>query len=333
MEIRVTAPNRIDLAGGTTDIYPLYLFMGGGFTVNVAVTVSSNIVLRTRREKRYTIRSEDLGVSVEAADLSDLPLDGPLGLIGRAVRSLPPETGLEIVTRNDAPPGSGLGASSALVVALIAGLLELRGEAHDLRDVVNLAANLETASIGVPTGKQDHIAAAYGGVSLIEFGMRDFSRADPAKDDRLPSWLEQTLILSYTGEGRFSGMNNWEVTRGYIDRDETIRQRLLRLRDVAFRMGRSLAGGEWAEIPALVDEEWNVRRTLAPGVSTPRIEAIMEAARSAGAQAGKICGAGGGGCMITFADKENRAAVERAVTEAGGTVLPFTVARQGLRIW
>jgi D-glycero-alpha-D-manno-heptose-7-phosphate kinase len=330
MQLSVTAPNRIDLAGGTTDLYPLYLLMEGGYTVNVAISLSSHVTFRGLGLPTISVVSEDLGKSVHASSPDDLPTGGPLGLIGRAVRVVPPQTGLEIVTRNDAPAGSGLGASSALLVALLKGLLELRAEEENPTNLIDLAVNIETTAIGVPAGKQDHIAAVYGGISLINFGYRDFVRRTVCAEDAAVERLEEMMILSYTGEGRFSGMNNWEITKGFIDNISVIRDNLEQIRDVAHLVGQKVLAGEWAELAPLVAQEWRLRRNLAPGVSTPRIESIMAAASAAGALASKICGAGGGGCMITLAASARRHAVERALIDAGGEVIPFKVDRAGV---
>ncbi len=332
MELRIAAPNRIDLGGGTTDLYPLYLFMDGGCTVNAAISVRSMVTFRTRSTAGIRIVSEDLEKSVEAAAPEDLPLDGPLGLIARAVRMFPPKNGLEIITCNQAPAGSGLGASSALLVALIQGLQYLRSELEEPESVVKLAVNIEAASIGVPAGSQDHIASVYGGVSVLEFGHREFSRTSLPNDSGSTDKLEQSLVLSFTGENRFSGMNNWEITKGFIDDKNGIRQKLTKIRDIARSMAEGLLAGDWDAVGSLIDEEWQVRRTLADLVSTPRVEAIMLAAAEAGALANKICGAGGGGCMITFVEPEKRSEVEKAIVNAGGTLMPFTIDRQGVRI-
>lgn len=332
MEITVTAPNRVDLAGGTTDIYPLYLFMGGGCTVNVAVTVYSHLTLRELENSRIRIVSEDLAASVEAERSEDIPIDGPLGLLGRAVRALPPVGGIEIRTRNYAPAGSGLGASSALLATAIAALLRHRGEEHSPEKIVDLTANIETSAIAVPTGKQDHIAAVFGGVSAIEFGLNDYVRTALREDTATARQLEEMLILTYTGDGRFSGMNNWEITKGYIDGCQIIRQKLIEIRDVAREVARALAGGRLDDLPDLINREWSARRALAPGVTTPRIDAMMEAATAKGALAGKICGAGGGGCMITLAPPRKRSAVEAALVEAGGELMPFEVELRGLTV-
>ena len=332
MEIKVTTPNRIDLAGGTTDLYPLYLFMDGGCTVNAAITLHSAVTLRPRNRGDIEIISEDLSERTEASQPQDLPLDGPLGMIGRAVKVLLPSGGLEIVTANQAPAGSGLGASSALLVALVEGLLLLNDIQEDRHGVIDLAADIETAQIGVPTGKQDYIAAAFGGVSVIDFGYRGFVRRTPSIDSGFPEWLESTLVLSYTGEGRFSGMNNWEVTKAFIDNKDSVREKLIQIRDVARQMGEAILSRNYDGLPALVRREWEIRRTLAPGVSTPRTDSIMNAAGEAGALASKICGAGGGGCMITLIPSERRSAVENAIAEAGGRVIPVRIDREGLRV-
>ncbi len=332
MKISVLAPNRIDLAGGTTDLYPLYLFMEGGCTVNVGITLNSRVEITTTQDPGIKIVSEDLGRTVQAEDPSGLHLHGPLGLICRAVRALPPRSGVLITTRNLAPAGSGLGASSALLTALVRGLLELRREEAGLGTAIDLAAEIETAAIGVPTGKQDYIGAAYGDVSLIDFGYRGYRRQGLSTDPPAADRLESMLILSFTGEGRFSGMNNWHVTKRFIDDEDGVREKLTKIRDIAVEMKEVLSASAWDDLPDLVNREWAIRRTLAKGVSTARTDKIMSAAHSAGALAGKICGAGGGGCMVTLARPELRSDVCRAIEAEGGTPIDFRIDRQGLTV-
>jgi D-glycero-alpha-D-manno-heptose-7-phosphate kinase len=330
MEVRVRAPNRIDLAGGTTDLYPLFLLMDGGCTVNAAISVYSRVHLRSSDEPGIRIVSKDLGLRVDAADPAALPLDGPLGLICRAVRALPPPGSLEIETSNQAPAGSGLGASSALLIALLVGLLKLRREDLSPARIINLAGNLETAAIGVPTGQQDYIAAFYGGISFIDFGYDGFTRESAPQEEALRDRLEKMVVLAHTGEGRFSGINNWEVTKAFIADQGHVRGKLLRIRDVARRLTEVMKAGKLEELSEPVDEEWQLRRTLAPGVSTRKIESIMTATTRAGASANKICGAGGGGCMITLAPPAKRLAVEQAIVNAGGEPISFRISPTGV---
>lgn len=321
MRVDISAPNRIDLAGGTTDIYPLYLLMSGGVTVNIAINVKSRVTLVETEDRVYRISSEDLKQSLETDTLDSLPVTGPLGLIGLTLMHFPPPRGLIVTTCNTAPPGSGLGASSALTVALISGLLRVSKRELSPREVVQIAADIETALIGVPAGKQDHIAATYGGMSLIQFGFTGYERRG-YNESRLDQ-LEEMIVLTYTGAGRFSGMNNWEITKKFIDGDQAIRSKLLEIRQVASEMSVVVEEGDWENLARLVNSEWNIRRSLAPGVSTPTIDSMILAAHSAGALASKVCGAGGGGCMITLTSPEKRSAVEKALSDQGATVMNF----------
>lgn len=442
--ITVQAPNRIDLAGGTTDIYPLCLFMDGGFTVNVAVSVLSAVVIEaglphngtadtagragsaTQREGSVDslphspgirLVSEDLGLTVDAAGLADLPLTGPLGMVGRVVRYLAPKSPFTVRTRNAAPRGSGLGASSALLVALLRGLFEFRNDRRDTdpasegdshwgiatrarnsdvaipcdcpttgpsggatglqggtagsssskgpgnadghsvrgdrqsrRYLIDLAADLETACLGVPTGKQDYVAAAYGGFSAIEFGHGGFIRETLPLGSPVIEGIEKRVILAFTGANRFSGMNNWEVTKRYIDNVDGVRETLHGIRDVAREMRGALMAEQWDDVADLVRREWELRRKLAPGVTTEEIEQIMAAAISAGGSprytagskggtagsssgvAAKVCGAGGGGCMIVIAPPGRREDVKHAMESAGASIMPFRVDMEGVAV-
>ncbi|MFH0822523.1 MAG: GHMP kinase [Pseudomonadota bacterium] len=332
MQISVSTPNRIDLAGGTTDIYPLYLILEGGCTVNVAVNIRSRVMLSTPCDDMFSIVSEDMGESVTAPYVSDLRPDGPLGLVCRAVRAVPPPGPIEVRTRNEAPVGSGIGASSALLTALLAGLGRLSGRVENLRSLISLAAGIETAAMGVPAGKQDYVSACYGGISVIDFGYKGFEgrRSPPA--DGTVAGLEQMMVLSYCGETRFSGQNNWEMVKRFIDGVDGVRDRLAAIRDVARETADVLLAGNLDELGPLVEREWNLRRELAPGISTPNVEAIILAAREAGATGGKVCGAGGGGCIVNIVPPHRKAAVEAAICEAGGTVMDFRLDPRGLDI-
>jgi D-glycero-alpha-D-manno-heptose-7-phosphate kinase len=209
--------------------------------------------------------------------------------------------------------------------------MRLRGEAHHPRELIDLAANVEAAAIEVPTGKQDHIAAVHGGLSFIDFGYRGYELTT-IRDEQCLRQLEEMLILSYTGQGHFSGMNNWEVTKRFIDKDPNVRDKLIQIRDISRKAASTLRDQNWSYLSDLIQSEWDIRRTLAPGVSTAPIEAMMEAARSAGALANKVCGAGGGGCMITLVSPNNRSKVVDALAAAGADVIDIQAARQGITV-
>lgn len=332
MQVEASTPVRIDLAGGTLDIYPLYLFMEGGATVNMAIDLLSWVRLESRDDAEIDLRSEDTDARLTAPSVDALPVDQELSLVARAVKFYPPETGVEVRTRNTVPKGSGLGASSALLIALSGALREFNHLDLDNQRVIDNAANLEAQVIRIPTGKQDYYAAMYGGVNAIWFRV-DGNAVEPliVHEPGLAE-LEQRIVLSFTGESRFSGTSNWNMMRAYIDgRAQTV-ESLNAIKQTALRMREALAGGDHARFAELIDEEWQNRRRLAKGVTTSRIDRLMAAARSAGALASKICGAGGGGCMISVVEPRDRAAVEQALGRAGAQVLPFHIARRGLTV-
>jgi D-glycero-alpha-D-manno-heptose-7-phosphate kinase len=332
MEITVRAPNRIDLAGGTTDLYPLCLLMEGGFTVNLAVSIVSRATIRSVTTGPCRVTSRDLGESIEVPHVRTLPLKGPLSLVCRTIKAFGVTENIDVVTHNEAPPGSGLGASSALTIALIEALLATENKQWSPKQKILFAANAETAVIKVPAGLQDYIAAVYGGLSLLDFGYHGFSRQPFPMDEPTRSRLQEMILLSYTGDGRFSGMNNWEVTKRFIDGDKGVIEKLTAIRNIARSLADSLRGNDWDNIAPLIESEWRLRKSLAPGITTQRIEEIIKSADSAGASAGKICGAGGGGCMITIVRPSRRSAVEKAIAEAGGAVLDFEIDCDGVRI-
>jgi D-glycero-alpha-D-manno-heptose-7-phosphate kinase len=329
MTVRATAPCRVDLAGGTLDIYPLYLFLDGGVTVNMAIDLCSRVEIEPRADAEVHLRSRDTGASLDAPDVASLPVGGDLDLVARVVKFYAPSTGVNVTTHNAAPHGSGLGASSSLLIALT-GALDRLNQTHLTRQqFVDLGANIEAQSIGIPTGKQDYVAALWGGVNTIWFQVEGF-RVEHAEADL--DLLEQSVILSFTGESHFSGTSNWNMLKGYIEDLGGNRSSMRAIKDTALGMREAVLSRDLEHLARIVDQEWQNRRNLAQGVSTPQIERLMAAASEAGALASKICGAGGGGCMITVAPQAVRPAVIAALEAGGARHLPYHIARQGLTL-
>lgn len=332
MQVKVTTPNRIDLAGGTLDIWPLYAFAGGGYTVNAAIDLTSEVTIATRDDTRFELYSVDMDDGEEAPSLDALTFGGPMDLVVRALKVYRPRQGLSITTRNLAPKGTGLGASSALLIALSAGLWELEGRPLDKQRIIDIAANIEAQCINVPTGKQDYYAAAYGGVNAIWFGL-DGNRVEPLLvDPGVRTELDQRLTLTFTGESRFSGTSNWNMLKAYVEDLGATRHNMRVIQASSERMRDSLMRGDLAAFGDALAAEWEARKGLAHGVTTARIESLMAVAKSAGALASKICGAGGGGCMISFCKHDAKARVEAALSAQGAQVLPFTIRPDGIVI-
>jgi D-glycero-alpha-D-manno-heptose-7-phosphate kinase len=331
MGIRVTTPTRIDLAGGTLDLYPLYLFENGGITLNCAINQYCVVLLEARDDGKILMKSLDQKIDETHEDLHSLSTDGALSIISRAIRFFQPKTGIQVTTENRVRKGSGLGGSSSLLIGVLGALNEFTGAQYTCAQLIDIAANLEAQCIGVPTGKQDYYAAMFGGVNSLWFETYENKRESLLAADDVRE-LEARLILSFTGAPRFSGASNWNMLKNYIDRNPLTVTGMKEIKKIAIAMRSSLLDRDWEQFTFLVDREWQRRRMLAEGVSNETVEGIMSAARNAGALANKICGAGGGGCMITCIKPEDRARVEAALTWAGAEVLPFRVVHEGMKI-
>ena len=331
-KVFATVPTRIDLAGGTLDVYPLYLFENGGLTVNAAVDAYGHVTVEERDDARICIRSEDTAVEETFAGEEEMEaqMGGPLDLVKKALRFYKPRRGLNVALRSKAPYGSGLGASSALLMALSSALNEIEGRGLSKECLIDLGANIEAQVIGIPTGKQDYFPPLFGGVCSIWFDVdgHRLERLDEGGD--LIDRLNERLILSFTNISRFSGVTNWAMLKRYVEQEGNTVAHMRRIKKVALAMRQSLAGGDLSEFARLLALEWESRKALADGVTTPKIEAMIAAAGAAGARASKLCGAGGGGCMITYAEPEDVPAVRAALAGAGAALMPFRIVPEGL---
>ena len=333
MRIESRAPTRIDLAGGTLDIWPLYLFHEGSLTVNCAITRRASCVIEIAPEssRRIVLASRDTGrresfASFEAlrgARRYKLPLPAHL------VRIFRPVVGFSLTTDSEAPAGAGVGGSSAMAVAVCAALDHLTGAGLRREDWIHLSRDVEAIVIGVPTGTQDHYPAAFGGASAIML--------DPGGERRMAlgcdlDELERRLVLCYTGKPRQHGINNWEVFRRHIDGDRRVSQNLQKISVIAVAMRAALQQNDWNAVGRLMREEWEFRRRNLRTIATPLINRVITLSRREGALAGKVCGAGGGGCVALIIDPAARARVETCVKSAGATLLPLLVDREGVRL-
>ncbi len=332
MIVEATTPTRIDLAGGTLDLYPLYLFLEGGVTNNVAISWYSRVRIETRRDSEIHLRSTDLNTELVAPSVAELPLDKSLSLVARIVKFYAPVTGINVITNNTAPIGSGIGASSSLLIALSGALDRLNGSRMDPSLFVDYGANLEAQVIAIPTGKQDYLAALYGGVNAFHFTVKGWSREALVTDEEKLRIVEDRAVLSFTGEPHFSGTNNWNMMKNFMENAPGVRDSLGEIGQIAYQMRQAMLAFDLDWVGDLLDKEWQCRRQLAEGVTTPHIEQMAAAAREAGAIASKIMGAGGGGCMITVVKENRRQAVEAALRQAGATIMPFQIDRKGLTV-
>lgn len=328
MLIESSAPTRIDLAGGTLDIWPLYLFHDRAQTINAAISLRAHCAIAPRAEPGLTIVSQDTARRVEVSHWSELRENHELRLLGRLLHYFKADA-LELRTRSESPVGAGIAGSSALNIAVCGALAAWSGEQPTDDRLMQIAMNVEAQAIDVPTGVQDYRPAMYGGISAVELAVDGIRRI------QLPvaaSELQRRLVLAYTGASRNSGINNWEVTKRHIDGDRGVQQRFARIRDIAAAMRSALERGDWPEVGRQIAEEWENRQGLAPGVTTPAIDTMLAAARAAGAYGGKVCGAGGGGCLFCLGEPDSVPAIRDAIAGAGGKLLDFHIETEGLQV-
>lgn len=329
--IMAQAPCRADLAGGTLDLWPLYLFHEGALTLNFALDILTSCRITPLKAKRIELKSIDTGKQETYSNLEELceTRAHKHVLAAYLVRFFEPDQGLRIETDSESPAGAGISGSSALMIATTAALARFTGRELPLEEMRVIAQNVEAQIIGVPTGCQDYYPALYGGVSAIHLDANGIHwSAMPVAAEE----IERRFVLAYTGAPRKSGINNWEVFKAHINGNKHVFKNFEKIAAIAREMHQALLRHDWEDAARLLREEWKLRRTNAPGITTPLIEKLIATAMKRGARAAKVCGAGGGGCLIFLVEEGTNEAVSEAIATAGGKILPMRVAREGLRV-
>jgi D-glycero-alpha-D-manno-heptose-7-phosphate kinase len=321
-----TAPVRLDLAGGWTDVPPFSAREGG-------VVVTAAIRLFARAEVRlggtgFRLIAEDLHDQLEVSDSSGLVRNGRLDLQKAGLRMLP-VGGCTLLTRTDAPPGSGLGSSGALDVALVAALSSARGETRDPLEIAETACHLEAVEAAVPGGRQDQFASSYGGFLRLTFRDPQAEVERLKLDPDFMAELARRLVLCYTGASRFSGTTIERVMRAYEQGDPRVHASLHGLRDVADAMAGALVAGDFSRVGQLLSQNWRHQLALDARMSTPEMADLEQAMASAGSLGGKAAGSGAGGCMF-FLAPDDPSAMMAAARNLGARLLPIAWAMRGV---
>jgi D-glycero-alpha-D-manno-heptose-7-phosphate kinase len=327
-KVTVRAPVRADLAGGTLDLWPLYLFHPGSRTVNVAISYFAESEVCETSSGPIEIYLTDQQYRQTYESLQEMSNDPKAALLHRAVEHFK-LSGIKITTRTDAPRGSGLGGSSALTITLVRALSEIAGQPVDGEELIFLVRDLETRLLGVPAGIQDYYPPVYGGLGSLHL--------NPGAPKRHPlqtsvQELGAHMLLHYTGIAHFSGTNNWEMYKRQIDKKKKVDKGLRRISEISVEMERTLDAGNFEGAGAALQKEWEARKALIDGISTPEIDAAIDAARGAGAWGGKVCGAGGGGCIVFLFPPDRREAITTALATVPGRVLDCVPVAQGLTV-
>ncbi len=333
--LRAKAPLRVSFAGGGTDVSP-FPEREGGCVLSATIDRYAYGTLRSRRDGKICIESADFGISLSFARGESLPLDGELSLVKAAIgriRGARDHSGYDIFLHSGAPPGSGLGSSSTVVVAMIGLLKDYHGLILDDYEIAELAYQVERRDLGIRGGMQDQYAAAFGGFNFIEF-LDDRVIVNPL---RIPSQamneLEHNLLLAYTGGTRFSDhIIDDQVARFEADDPNTLAG-LRRGKELATEMKDALLRGHLNAFGELLGESWEYKKRMSPRITTGRIDEAYETACRHGALGGKVTGAGGGGYMLFYCRFERRHHVADALIRLGLTVEPFRFELGGLSTW
>jgi D-glycero-alpha-D-manno-heptose-7-phosphate kinase len=322
-----SAPARVDIAGGTLDIWPLYLFHPGARTVNAAVTLRATTKV-TPLPRGIEILSTDTGARASADNVDGIGDHDHTRLVVQILKALGVASGLRIETTSRVPAGSGLGGSSTLAVTIAAAVAHALSREIAKCDLRRLVRDAEAQVIRVPTGIQDYEAAIHGGVLEVALNPGEISTRRLVPD---ATFVEHRILLVDAGVTRFSGLNNWEMFKAQVDGTGDVRALFAEIVRSACDACEAITTENEEALVRAVAREWRARRCLAPGIATVEVDAIVDTAtRHKGAA--KVCGAGGGGIVLAVAPHDQHAALVQDLAAQGFRVLDAKVDRVGLEV-
>ena len=334
MLIQSSAPTRIDLAGGTMDIWPLYLFHPNARTINVAINRRVKVSIKRSEGTAISIRSEDLNEKLRLTSidyLDEVDPNHPLILIVRLLGFFRPKGELGITTSSMIPSGTGLGGSSSLAIALCGAFNFLIGKKYSREELITIAKNLEAQILGVPTGVQDYFPAMYGGLNSILLNILDES---PLRySGTVTRTMESRIVLINSGQSRNSGINNWEAMKSYLDKNETVVNAFRGIQDTAINMEKAIKTSNYGEIAKYFEKDMKHRKQICPDMLTDKMKELIELGKENGAASAKVCGAGGGGCIAYWTnDSKSRSKLMSKLREKKVDIIDFHIDSQGLAV-
>lgn len=315
------SPTRVDLAGGTLDLWPLYNFVGGATTINIAIDIRTTAEITPIEDGRIELISDDLNFQKKFSSLEDClkDEDTKLSLLKAQLQYWKPKKGFRLRTRSESPVGGGLGGSSSLTISLLKAFNQFcNGALTDVHQMVEVAHNIEAQVLNTPTGTQDYYPAVMGGINILNYTADGI---DLRVLDSETSVLAQNFMLVYTGKAHHSGLNNFEVLTKAVQKEPQTMKALWDLKEISNQTAEAVIKGKWSDLPSLFQKEFKARIALAPAFSSPEIDKLAEVSLQAGAAAVKICGAGGGGCVLVWTEPSARERVQVACQGAGFQVL------------
>jgi D-glycero-alpha-D-manno-heptose-7-phosphate kinase len=330
MEVEACAPLRISFAGGGTDVPP-YPATHGGAVLSATISRSARARVRARPDHEYHVESLDLMARAAFAP-HELVFNGHLDLVKAVLRDLAPEGGLDLTLATDAPPGSGLGSSSALVVAMLAAVGVAGGARWSPAELAQRAYQVERIDLKIEGGMQDQYAAAFGGLNFIEFhGEEDVTVRPLQVPAETVRELERSLLLAWSGRSRTDDGILRRQVDGVLGGSARSLESLEAMKALATAMRDALLRGDLADFADGLHEGWRQKRRLASGIATPRLDELYAVGRRAGAAGGKVLGAGGGGYLLFATPPGARARVADALEVAGAPCAQVEFDFRGVR--
>jgi len=325
---KAKAPMRIGFFGGGTDVSP-YAEDHGGKVLNCTIDKYVRCMLKPTGAEGITIRSLDLE---EVSRNMTGRWEGHLALPQAVLDAMPEARGVEVTMFSDVPPGSGLGSSSALVVSMLKLICAAYGVQTDPHALAELAYRIERVDLGIPGGRQDQYAAAFGGMAVYHFGSERVIVEPVINDPTALLELESCLLIGYIGDRTLLRHHLMEDQVRRLKDGDTLRyhDETKAFVDEALRLLRGL---KIAEFGRLLHEAWEVKKSFSPYIAPPIVDDIYALARVHGAWGGKITGAGGGGFMVFACPFDRRLELERVLGEAGVQLRPFSFTTQGVHAW
>lgn len=329
MPLVARAPTRIDLAGGTVDLWPLYLLVEHGATVNLAIDLWTEAAIEPSTDGAWHAIPKGSGHVITADTPAELShLEGG-EIAGRLLEFFEPDQPLSVTTHSGAPPQSGLGGSSSLGVSIAGALNAITGFRYNALELVSIVKDIEVELLRTMTGAQDHYPPVYGGACCLWWGKLGHRREALDVDGNA---FRERFVLAYSHQPHRSGATNWEVVKRFLEGDPQTVDAVGRSGENAVAIRDALVARDLDRVAVLIGDDWKARCDMAPAVSSPELEALISAARAGGALSARVCGAGGGGCVLLAVPEGKKASVESAVVEASGTVLDYHLTRQGLQL-
>lgn len=327
---RSRAPLRLGLAGGGTDVEP-YASQKGGVVFNATINKYAYCTITPTEDSKMSVTSVDYGKCEAALDRGPLHLDGNMNLIKAVTNHFGIKNGFRMFLQSEAPPGSGLGGSSTVMVAVIAAVAEWLNLNMTSHEVAHLAYKLEREDIGLTGGKQDQYAAVFGGFNLMKFKSDgvDVNRMK-IKDDTINE-LQYRSVLCYTGTTRESADIIESQVRSF--KKGSNEEALDSTKRIALDMARAMERGDIQSTGELLDEGWREKKMFSEKITNPMLDNLYNVAKEHGAIGGKVSGAGGGGFMYFICDYENKYNVSKELAKRGAKVTDFMFESEGVRSW